>query len=111
MARIEELAAQINEARTFHFQGEKEMERLLISMAHRPDIDEKRKGNEGWKLIRLGEILQLVADAYRVERNQNYPNLGIYSFGRGLFRKPPIDGALTSAKALYRVSKGQFIYS
>ena len=111
VARIEELAAQINEARTLHFQCEKEMEKLLISMAHRPDIDENRKRNEGWKYIRLAEILHLAADSHTVERNKNYPNLGIYSFGRGLFRKPAIDGALTSANALFRVRKGQFIYS
>lgn len=30
---------------------------------------------------------------------------------RGLFHKPPIDGALTSATTLRRVRKGQFIYS
>ena len=40
-----------------------------------------------------------------------YPNLGIYSFGRGLFAKPSISGATTSAPKLFRVRSGQFIYS
>ncbi len=46
-----------------------------------------------------------------VDANASYPNVGIYSFGRGLFSKPPIDGARTSAKTLYRIHAGQFIYS
>ncbi|QYU70690.1 restriction endonuclease subunit S [Leptolyngbya sp. 15MV] len=37
--------------------------------------------------------------------------MGIYSFARGCFGKPPIDGNLTSAPTLYRVRSGQFIYS
>lgn len=40
-----------------------------------------------------------------------YPNLGVYSFGRGVFAKPPIDGMETSAKRLNRVRAAQFIFS
>ncbi len=47
----------------------------------------------------------------RVEPNLSYPNVGIYSFGRGLFTKADIDGSMTSAKALHRIRAGQFIYS
>jgi len=56
-------------------------------------------------------LRDVVEDAHSVEADKQYPNLGIYSFGRGLFHKQPIDGALTSATTLYRVRKGQFIYS
>jgi type I restriction enzyme S subunit len=35
----------------------------------------------------------------------------MYSFGRGVFQKPPIDGSITSADTLYRIHSGQFIYS
>jgi type I restriction enzyme S subunit len=50
-------------------------------------------------------------DPQQVEAEEVYPNVGIYSYGRGLFPKPPIDGIATSAKTLYRISRGQFIYS
>jgi type I restriction enzyme, S subunit len=42
---------------------------------------------------------------------KKYPNLGILSFGRGVFEKTPIDGSATAATTLYRVKAGQFIYS
>lgn len=59
----------------------------------------------------LSELMALVSDPFRVDPEQSYPNLGIYSFGRGVFGKTPIDGAKTSASTLYRVRKNQFIYS
>jgi type I restriction enzyme S subunit len=59
----------------------------------------------------LAECLRLSVDVHRVQPDQTYQNLGIYSFGRGLFLKPPIDGVLTSATTLNRVKRGQFIYS
>ncbi|MBO0698448.1 MAG: restriction endonuclease subunit S [Zavarzinella sp.] len=64
-----------------------------------------------WPLVPLGELLRLAPDRVPVDPNQSYPNFGIYSFGRGLFCKPPILGIATSAKSLFRVRKGQFIYS
>lgn len=55
--------------------------------------------------------MALVSEPCRVDPQSSYPNLGIYSFSRGVFSKPPIDGAQTSASTLYRVRKNQFIYS
>ena len=111
VARVEELASQIKAARTLRDQALVEAEALLVAMAHRTDLDDKDKELEGWKRTVLSEVVQLVDDSHEVESNRSYPNLGIYSFGRGLFRKPPIDGLATSAKELRRVSAGQFIYS
>jgi type I restriction enzyme S subunit len=56
-------------------------------------------------------VVRLVSQPYVVNPDESYPNLGIYSFGRGLFRKAPISGLETSAKVLYRVKAAQFIYS
>jgi type I restriction enzyme S subunit len=47
----------------------------------------------------------------RVEADESYPNVGIFSFGRGLFKKSDIDGSSTSAITLYRIKAGEFIYS
>jgi type I restriction enzyme S subunit len=111
VARIEELAAKINEARVYRQKAAEEADRLLASMAHRHDLNEDRKAAQGWRIVQLGDVIKHVDDSYRVQTDSSFPNLGIYSFGRGLFRKPPIDGALTSATSLRRVRKGQFIYS
>lgn len=61
--------------------------------------------------VPLSDLLSLVSDPCRVDPRGSYPNLGIYSFARGVFGKSPIDGAQTSATTLYRVRSGQFIYS
>jgi type I restriction enzyme S subunit len=84
---------------------------LAISIAARPDLDEHAKNRAGWRIARLGSVMQLADSPVTVEPDGSYPNVGIYSFGRGLFKKPDIDGSLTSATTLYRIKTGQFIYS
>jgi type I restriction enzyme S subunit len=62
-------------------------------------------------MVPLGEVLREVSEAHRVDADKDYPNFGIYSFGRGLFRKAPISGTTTSARSLFRARRSQFIYS
>lgn len=59
----------------------------------------------------LRELLRPADQPCNVDINGTYPNFGIYSFGRGLFRKQPIEGQSTSANTLFRVRAGNFIYS
>lgn len=66
---------------------------------------------KAWPKIALGELLQDASTPVRVRQDADYPNFGIYSFGRGLFAKPPISGMQTSAGTLYRVCADNFIYS
>lgn len=111
VAKVERLAAKIEEAQELRRQADSELDALLIAMAHRADLDETAKRREGWNEVALGDVIRQVQDAHTVEPEANYPNFGIYSFGRGLFAKAPIQGIATSAKTLYRVHSGQFIYS
>ena len=106
VARIEELAAKINEARALRQVTIEESERLLVCMAHRHDLNDAKKAAQGWQRILLRDVMEFVDDSHRVKADSSFPNLGIYSFGRGLFHKLPIDGALTSATTLRRVRKG-----
>jgi len=59
----------------------------------------------------MSEVLVLATEPVQVDPETEYPNLGLYSFARGAFHKRSIDGAKTSARTLYRVRRGQFIYS
>ena len=108
---VESIAVRIAQAQSLREETLEDAANLLIVMAHRSDKSRDELLKEGWEEVRLGEIIHQVRDRCRVEPNTEYPNLGIYSFARGLFHKQPIDGNLTSAKELYRVHKGQFIYS
>lgn len=84
---------------------------LIISLATRPDLTGESKVSDGWLRVRLGDVLTQSVSQEAVSATRTYPNVGIYSFGKGLFAKPDIDGSTTSAKILYRISAGQFIYS
>jgi len=111
VTRIEQLAAKIEEARGLRRQAEEEAIHTLISMAYRDDLPYAVKKSQGWVEVTLGDVITQVEDKQRVVPDKYYPNLGIYSFGRGLFHKPPIQGFQTSATSLNRVNAGQFIYS
>ncbi len=111
VTRIEELAAKIEEVRELRQQVVEETDRLLVAMAHRRDLSKEAKLEAGWEQTALSDVITQMQDAESVDPSKSYPNLGIYSFGRGLFPKSPIEGMSTSAQTLYRVRKGQFIYS
>ncbi len=64
-----------------------------------------------WPPTPLGDVLTKADARVRVAADQEYPNFGLYSFGRGLFAKPPIQGSNTSATSLFRARTGQFVYS
>jgi type I restriction enzyme, S subunit len=64
-----------------------------------------------WPTMPLGSVMKLAMNPHSVVPVRSYSNLGIFSYARGLFRKPPIEGCKTSATTLYQVHSGQFIYS
>ena len=111
VGRIDALAGRIEEAKRLRGEADVSTERLVVCMAHRHDLSTEAKVDAGWKFVELGSVLELKGDPVKVESSAKYPNLGIFSFGRGLFAKPPIEGFSTSATTLFRVRAGQFIYS
>lgn len=111
VAKLDRVAGLVGEAKSLQNNVKNEWKTLLVNMAHRPDLSASEKKEQGWREVQLKEILTEAAEPYDVDPETSYPNLGIYSFARGAFSKPPIDGASTSAKTLYRVRQGQFIYS
>ncbi|MGH9043660.1 MAG: restriction endonuclease subunit S [Acidimicrobiales bacterium] len=84
---------------------------LAVSLAARPDLGVDAKSRKGWRRVALGEVMKPASNVVTVDSEKSYPNLGIYSYGRGLFAKPSIEGSRTSAKILNRIHADQFIYS
>ena len=111
VARIEALAALVAEAKALRKEAVEEAESLLISMAHRPDLSDEVKRTKGWQKMKLGECISFVSHMVKVDPSAEYPNIGMYSYARGVFGKPPIKGVATTAKELRQVKRGQFIYS
>lgn len=111
VAKIDHLADKINEAQKLSNQSATQSELLAVAMAHRTDLSRAEKESAGWRDVGLGDAIKTSFDDQPVVPTEQYPNLGIYSYGRGLFPKQPIDGLKTSATRLRRVHNGQFIYS
>lgn len=59
----------------------------------------------------LGDIFKLDIDAESVEPDKMYTTAGIYSYGRGLFRRTSILGAETKYTKYTKLHEGQFVYS
>lgn len=59
----------------------------------------------------LGELIQLSLDQVDADVAGRYPVAGVYSFGRGMFKRGPILGSETSYKKLNRLHVGQLVVS
>ena len=102
VARIEKLAAQINAARDLRKQAISDVESFIIST--HIHLSGKRKR-------RIKEFLQLDEDIQSVDLATSYPQVGIKSFGAGLFTKGAIEGAQTTYRAFNRLYAGALVLS
>lgn len=59
--------------------------------------------------ISLGELLTLERRPIKVMPDQQYAEIGIYSFGRGIFHKQPRSGLEVGDKDLFLIKEGDFI--
>jgi type I restriction enzyme, S subunit len=64
-----------------------------------------------WPQVQLREVLRPDLESVRINPAENYEMVGIYSFGRGLFRKEPVQGSSTSYKFFYRLKSDHFVMS
>lgn len=102
VARIEELAAKIAEARSLRKQATEEAEALLTSL---------HLSLAGTRSRALGELVELDEDAVPVSPSEVYSQAGIRSFGAGLFKKAAVKGAETTYKAFNRLYPGALVLS
>jgi hypothetical protein len=107
---VERCLTQLEAARSQRRSISLDFERLLIALAHRDDLTDHEKLALGWHRVKLGDVIHLDLEPVKVNPSAEYPNLGVYSFGKGAFGKPPLDGMTLSAKVLFRVRVGQFVY-
>jgi type I restriction enzyme, S subunit len=61
--------------------------------------------------VQLGTVLTEAYDWVPILPDGRYHTVGIYSHGKGLFRRPVIDGTETQYHRYNRLHKDQFIYS
>jgi type I restriction enzyme S subunit len=102
VARIEELAAKINEARGLRQKAAEEAEAFVTSFHAKL---------AGTRMKKLDEILRLDEDLVAVTPTGSYPQVGIKSFGAGLFAKSAVTGSDTTYKTFNRLYEGALILS
>ena len=66
--------------------------------------------NQRWPLRKLGSLLRKVSRDEAVGAENEYKQLGVRLDGRGPFHRETRYGNEISAKKLYRVQEGDFIY-
>jgi type I restriction enzyme, S subunit len=59
--------------------------------------------------VSLGELLRLERRPIEVMPEEQYPEIGLYCFGRGIFHKTPRSGVEVGDKDLYLIKEGDFI--
>ena len=102
VARIEELSSLINEARTLRERIVKETNSFVLS------VHSYLSGNRTKK---IGDILNLDEESVPVLAADPYPQIGVRSFGGGLFKKTAVLGAETTYRSFNRLYEGALVLS
>lgn len=61
--------------------------------------------------VRMADVAPLVRRPVEVDVEKHYPELGVRSFGKGTFHKPPVSGAGVGTKRLFRIHAGDLVFS
>lgn len=61
--------------------------------------------------VRIGDVLGLRRDQVEVDLSGSYQEIGVRSFGHGLFIKEPVTGADLGNKRVFRIRTGDLIVS
>ena len=102
VGRIEELAGEIATAQRLRAEVAEEAEALVLSLHVHLSGDRTRK---------LGDLLRLDEDVAPVTALESYPQVGVRSFGGGLFPKGPVTGSETTYRGFNRLYAGALVMS
>lgn len=61
--------------------------------------------------VRAGEVLRLERRAVAIGPQEEYVEIGVRSFGRGIFHKDPVDGASLGNKRVFRIEPDDLVIS
>ncbi|HEY1233294.1 MAG TPA: hypothetical protein VGH22_07945 [Candidatus Binatia bacterium] len=65
--------------------------------------------SKNWTFVSLAELIRLERRPVEVKPEQQYQEIGIYCFGRGIFHKIPRTGLEVGDKDLYELREGDLI--
>lgn len=103
VAKIESLAAKIDEAR--------QLRQAVQTDAHAMLHSAFQQVIEGAEYRPMSEVAPIVRRPVEIEPDGEYLELGVRSFGKGVFHKPTLIGAELDWQKLYRVHAGDLVIS
>lgn len=103
VARLDRVAALVEEGRQVLAAADRDVDVLLRKAFE--------KVVEGADYLLMGQVAPLVRRPVDVQRDERYPELGVRSFGRGTFHKPELVGSELTWQRLFRVHKGDLVFS
>lgn len=103
VVKLDALSARIDEARSNKEEIEREAEAMLRS-AFAQIIG-------GVPSRTMNDVAPLVRRPVEPKMGEEYPELGIRSFGKGTFHKPAIDYLSVGTKRLYSIAPGDLLFS
>ncbi|MFH1845171.1 MAG: restriction endonuclease subunit S [bacterium] len=103
VAKLDSLSVRIDEARECHRQIEQEAMVMLRSAFSRVVA--------GATMQKMDKVAPLVRRPTKIRVGEEYPELGIRSFGKGTFHKPALDFAGVGNKRLFGIEPGDLLFS
>jgi type I restriction enzyme S subunit len=102
VARLDAIESRLTRAKKLREEVAAEGQALTVSLHHHLS-----KGN----IRRLGELLRLDEEQEPIKADGSYPQVGIRSFGEGMFRKPPTLGSETTYRTFNVLRAGKLVMS
>lgn len=102
VAHLDAIEVHLTRAQKLREESAKEAEALTISLHHHFS-----KG----RVCLLDKVLQLDEEHESIKADGSYPQVGIRSFGEGMFRKPPTLGSDTTYRAFNVLRAGKLVMS
>ena len=66
---------------------------------------------KAWPMTALADFAPIVRRPVDIRPDHSYPELGVRSFGKGTFHKPPLTGADAGTKRLFKIEPGDLVLS
>lgn len=103
VARLDALAEKTRQVESHIDAVERDAEHLLALRFRDAIVDAPQR--------QMAKVAPLVRREQPIALDGSYPELGIRSFGKGAFHKPPLAGSDVGTKRLYRIEAGDLLFS
>lgn len=101
--RLTALASKIEAATQLREESQRSVRSMLLAAY--------RQITEGVTTRPMSEVAPLVRRSVKPQAGELYHELGIRSFGKGSFHKPPLEGASVGSKKLYAIYPGDVVFN